>query len=164
MPVRAVHHAVVVRNRASAQWCRVRAALRAVPPARLPIPLLLPCEILLQIAEWLNPESVVAVVCCCKYMCGLYCEDGTFNTEQLWNHLLQRTFPCRHTGAPGPNGPPRLRSTNRLAVGVFSGEWTAYRRELLAVSPSPRASHAPRAFPLSAARIFTPLSPGRPRG
>ena len=105
MPVRAVHHAGAVRSRATARWCRVKAVLRSPPSPilRLPIPLLLPCEVLLQVAEYLPPESVVALVCCCKYMAGLYCEDGTRPTEHLWNALLARTFPARHTGAPGPN-------------------------------------------------------------
>ncbi len=134
MPVRAVHHAGAVRSRATARWCRVKAVLRSPPSPilRLPIPLLLPCEVLLQVAEYLPPESVVALVCCCKYMAGLYCEDGTRPTEHLWNALLARTFPARHTGAPGPNGPPRLRGTSRVAVGIFSAEWTSYRAELLA--------------------------------
>ena len=138
MPVRVVHHSMVVRalnSRATASWGRVRSAFKPPPPARFPIPLLLPCEILLIVAEMLPPEACACLVNCCSYMRGLYCEDGTFATEQLWNALLRRTFPQRYTGAPGPNAPPRLRGSARLALGVFARDWVGYRRMLRAVRP-----------------------------
>ena len=97
-PVRMVHHSIVVpswRNRASASWGRVRAAMSKPGPPRYPIPLLLPCEILLIICEMLPPEACACLINCCSYMRGLYCEDGTFATEQLWVALLRRTFPQR---------------------------------------------------------------------
>ena len=121
MPVRVVHHSMVVRalnSRATASWGRMRSAFKPPPPARFPIPLLLPCEILLIVAEMLPPEACACLVNCCSYMRGLYCEDGTFATEQLWGALLRRTFPQRYTGAPGPNAPPRLRGSARLALGA----------------------------------------------
>ena len=138
MPVRVVHHSTVVRalnSRATASWGRVRSAFKPPPPARFPIPLLLPCEILLIVAEMLPPEACACLVNCCSYMRGLYCEDGTFATEQLWGALLRRTFPQRYTGAPGPNAPPRLRGSARLALGVFARDWVGYRRMLRAVRP-----------------------------
>ena len=138
MPVRVVHHSMVVRalnSRATASWGRMRSAFKPPPPARFPIPLLLPCEILLIVAEMLPPEACACLVNCCSYMRGLYCEDGTFATEQLWNALLRRTFPQRYTGAPGPNAPPRLRGSARLALGVFARDWVGYRRMLRAVRP-----------------------------
>ena len=136
MPVRVVHHSMVVRalnSRATASWGRVRSAFKPPPPARFPIPLILPCEILLIVAEMLPPEACACLVNCCSYMRGLYCEDGTFATEQLWAALLRRTFPQRYTGAPGPNAPPRLRGSARLALGVFARDWVGYRRMLRAV-------------------------------
>ena len=138
MPVRVVHHSMVVRalnSRATASWGRMRSAFKPPPPARFPIPLLLPCEILLIVAEMLPPEACACLVNCCSYMRGLYCEDGTFATEQLWGALLRRTFPQRYTGAPGPNAPPRLRGSARLALGVFARDWVGYRRMLRAVRP-----------------------------
>jgi hypothetical protein len=164
MPVRVVHHSMVVRalnNRATASWGRVRSAFKPPPPARFPIPLILPCEILLIVAEMLPPEACACLVNCCSYMRGLYCEDGTVATEQLWAALLRRTFPQRYTGAPGPNAPPRLRGSARLALGVFARDWVGYRRMLRAVCmrlpppplvvssmPLPCPFHAPSA-PLS---------------
>lgn len=149
MPVRVVHHSMVVRalnSRATASWGRVRSAFKPPPPARFPIPLILPCEILLIVAEMLPPEACACLVNCCSYMRGLYCEDGTFATEQLWAALLRRTFPQRYTGAPGPNAPPRLRGSARLALGVFARDWVGYRRMLRAVRTFPppcRLLHAP---------------------
>ena len=58
--------------------------------ARFPIPLLLPCEILLQLVEMLPPEAVVCLVCTCSYMRGLYCEDAIYPTETLWHALLEK--------------------------------------------------------------------------
>ena len=155
MPVRVVHHSMVVRalnNRATASWGRVRSAFKPPPPARFPIPLILPCEILLIIAEMLPPEACACLVNCCSYMRGLYCEDGTFATEQLWAALLRRTFPQRYTGAPGPNAPPRLRGSARLALGVFARDWVGYRRMLRAVStcPPPPVSSTPLPHPFHA--------------
>ena len=173
MPVRVVHHSMVVRalnSRATASWGRVRSAFKPPPPARFPIPLILPCEILLIVAEMLPPEACACLVNCCSYMRGLYCEDGTFATEQLWAALLRRTFPQRYTGAPGPNAPPRLRGSARLALGVFARDWVGYRRMLRAVRthslpqppccllhapstplphPSLRPFHAPSAPPVT---------------
>ena len=148
-PVRMVHHSIVVpswRNRASASWGRVRAAMSKPGPPQYPIPLLLPCEILLIICEMLPPEACACLINCCSYMRGLYCEDGTFATEQLWVALLRRTFPQRYTGAPGPNAPPRLRGSCRLGIGVLARDWVEYRRMLRAVRPAPfvpaaRATH-----------------------
>ena len=156
MPVRVVHHSMVVRalnSRATASWGRMRSAFKPPPPARFPIPLLLPCEILLIVAEMLPPEACACLVNCCSYMRGLYCEDGTFATEQLWGALLRRTFPQRYTGAPGPNAPPRLRGSARLALGVFARDWVGYRRMLRAVRPS----FLPP--PLPSGPCFTPHSP-----
>ena len=140
MPVRAVHHSTVVRSvqhRASVGWGRIKGALRPPVTLRYPIPLLLPCEILLQLIELMSPEAAVCLVCSCKYMRGLYCEDATYPTENLWHSLLLRTFPARLTGAPGPNGPPRLKKTHRLAVCAFSREWVSYCRLLRAVRSHP---------------------------
>ncbi|KAL1530955.1 hypothetical protein AB1Y20_001846 [Prymnesium parvum] len=126
MPVRVVHHSSVVR-RAAATVHRMRAALRSSPPPRrLPIPLLLPCELLLLLAEQLPPEAVVRLVCCCAAMRTLYARDGATHSDALWAALLQRTFPVRLTGAPGPNAPPRLKGTARLHLCTYSREWTAY--------------------------------------
>jgi hypothetical protein len=112
----------------------MRAAMRPVPPNRFPIPLALPCEIALALFEMLPPESVVSVVCCCWYMYGLYCEDGTFASDQLWAAMLQRTFPSRLTGAPGPNVPPRLlKLSPRLTVCRLAADWMAYVTEIRAV-------------------------------
>ena len=119
----------------------VRAALK--PPEekrRFPIPLALPCEIMLGVFEMLPPEAAVAVVCCCWYMHGLYCEEGTFAADQLFAHLLKRTFPARLTGAPGPNAPPRLRRSNMLTLQALSSDWVAYVRELRAVRAARRSS------------------------
>ena len=155
MPVRVVHHSMVVRalnSRATASWGRMRSAFKPPPPARFPIPLLLPCEILLIVAEMLPPEACACLVNCCSYMRGLYCEDGTFATEQLWNALLRRTFPQRYTGAPGPNAPPRLRGSARLALGVFARDWVGYRRMLRAVRP--HLSSPPHCRPV---RVLPPI-------
>jgi hypothetical protein len=167
MPVRVVHHSMVVRalnNRATASWGRVRSAFKPPPPARFPIPLILPCEILLIVAEMLPPEACACLVNCCSYMRGLYCEDGTVATEQLWAALLRRTFPQRYTGAPGPNAPPRLRGSARLALGVFARDWVGYRRMLRAVRmrlpppPPGRLLHAPSMpLPRPFRTTFAPL-------
>ena len=108
------------RTRATSGWGRVRSAFKPPPPARFPIPLLLPCEILLIVAEMLPPEACACLVNCCSYMRGLYCEDGTFATEQLWGALLRRTFPQRYTGAPGPNAPPRLRGERDQVLNLLA--------------------------------------------
>jgi hypothetical protein len=146
MPTRMVHHlrpsavATAVANRASASLARMRDfSLSSAPPikSRFPIPLALPCEIMLAILEMLPPESAVSLVCCCRYMHGLYCDDeGTFPADQLWDHLLRRTFPLRLTGAPGPNAPPRLRRSNHFTVSQLSCDWVVYARQLRAVSPN----------------------------
>ena len=160
MPVRVVPHSMVVRalnSRATASWGRVRSAFKPPPPARFPIPLILPCEILLIVAEMLPPEACACLVNCCSYMRGLYCEDGTFATEQLWAALLRRTFPQRYTGAPGPNAPPRLRGSARLALGVFARDWVGYRRMLRAVRTfPPPLSSPPRPFHAASAPLVTP--------
>ena len=138
MPARMVHHfSNAVQHRASASWGRVRAALRSSQAARFPIPLALPCEIMLAIFEMLPPESAVSVVCCCQYMQALYCEEGTFFADQFWDGLLRRTFPARLTGAPGPNAPPRLRRSNKLTLCNLSCDWVKYVRELRAVRDAP---------------------------
>ena len=97
---------------------------------RYPIPLALPCELFLGLCDLLPPEAVVALVCCSSYMRALYCEEGTFAADQLWHHLLGRTFPARLTGAPGPNAPPRLRTSNYLTLCALSGDWVRYVRQL----------------------------------
>lgn len=130
-PVRMIYHlSTKVQDRASASWGRVRAVLRASPAARFPIPLVLPCEILLGVIEMLPPESAVSLVCTCWYMRGLYCEEGTFVADQFWDQLLRRTFPMRLTGAPGPNAPPRLRRSNQITLCALSSDWVHYVREL----------------------------------
>jgi len=126
------HFPTKVQHRASASWGRVRAAMRTAPPNRFPIPLALPCELALGLFEMLPPETVVCLVCCCWYMYGLYCEDGTFASDQLWDALLRRTFPSRLTGAPGPNVPPRLRKSPRLTLCTLSSDWGSYVRDLRA--------------------------------
>lgn len=139
MPVRVVHHSNVVRavhHHASVGWGRIKGVLRTTSTLRLPIPLLLPCEILLQLVDLLPPESAVCLVCACKYMRRLYCNDVSYPTDFLWEALLARTFPSRLTGAPGPNGPPRLKKSPRLVVCDFSKQWVAYCRMLRAVSSS----------------------------
>ena len=100
--------------------------------------------------ELLPPESTVSVVCCCWYMHGLYCEEGTFAADQLWAQVLKRTFPHRLTGAPGPNSPPRLRRSNYWTLSALSGDWVRYVRELRAVSDTP--SHPP-SHPLPPMRL-----------
>ena len=134
-----MHHSLVVRARMSANWNRVKASMRAPVPARYPIPLLLPCEILLIVCEMLPPEACACLVNCCKFMHGLYCEDGSVWTEQLWNALLRRTFPQRYTGAPGPNAPPRVRGSCRIGIGVLAREWVECRRLIKAVRRRPRS-------------------------
>ena len=136
-----VHHLIpsTIANRASASMNRMRAVLTPIPAkSRFPIPLALPCEIMLAIFEMLPPESAVSLVCCCWYMNGLYCEEGTFPADELWAQLLRRTFPLRLTGAPGPNAPPRLRRSNHLTVSQLSCDWCEYARQLRAVSHLPR--------------------------
>jgi len=127
-----VHHFQALQRSTTGSWGRIlaRAGSKAPPMTRLPIPLMLPCEILLGILEMLPPEAVVSLVCCCWYMHGLYCEEGTFAADQLWSHLLKRTFPARLTGAPGPNAPPRLRRSNYLTLSALSSDWVQYVREL----------------------------------
>ena len=114
----------------------MRAVFRHAPvvsPTRFPIPILLPCEIVMDLVERLSPEAAVRLVCCCQYMRGLYCEDGIFPTDDLWASLLLRTWPTRLTGAPGPNAPPRLRLSARGQLSVFSAQWVGYVRELRSV-------------------------------
>ena len=83
--------------------------------------------------ELMPPESVVCLVCCCSYMRAIYCEEGTFASDQLWKHLLKRTFPVRLTGAPGPNAPPRVpRRSNMMTVCALSRDWVEYVRALRA--------------------------------
>ena len=122
-----------VHRRRDKSWSRFAPRVsRTVLVVHFPIPLALPVEILLGLFEMLPPEAVVSLVCCCRYMHGLYCEDGTFATDQLWDALLRRTFPLRLTGAPGPNVPPRLRQNPRLTVCMLSGDWMKYVQELRA--------------------------------
>jgi len=131
-PVRMVHHFQAIQRSTTASLSRVRAVLKTPPSSRFPIPLALPCELVLCIFEMLPPEAVVSLVCCCWYMHGLYCEEGTFAADQLWAHLLKRTFPARLTGAPGPNAPPRLRRSNYLTLSALSSDWVRYVRQLRA--------------------------------
>lgn len=146
MPTRMVHHllpsavASAVARRASRAASQIQSSLSPAPPikSRFPIPLALPCEIMLAIFQMLPPEAAVSLVCCCRYMHGLYCDDeGTFPADQLWDQLLRRTFPSRLTGAPGPNAPPRLRRSNRLTVSQLSCDWVRYARQIREVSRSP---------------------------
>jgi hypothetical protein len=136
MPVRMIHKtAQAVQQRASRSWGRMMSSALTKDPSggpskKFPIPLALPCEIMLGIFEMLPPESAVSLVFCCWYMRGLYCEEGTFPADQLWAQLLRRTFPVRLTGAPGPNAPPRLRRSNQLTLSALSGDWVDYAREL----------------------------------
>lgn len=141
-----IHHfSQSIQRRTSDSWGRIQNTLKKTPPSsRFPIPLALPCEIMLGVMEMLPPESVVAVVCCCQYMHGLYTEEGTFVADQLWDQLLRRTFPARLTGAPGPNAPPRLRRgsnhlklSNKLTLSALSSDWVQYVRELRAVRCTP---------------------------
>ena len=142
MPARMVHR---FQHRASAGWGRVRAVLKpSPPPPPFPIPLALPIELQLAIFEQLPPESIVALVCCCSYMHGLYSDDGSFATEQLWGPLLRRTFPSRLTGAPGPNAPPRLKRAPRLVVSAFGNQWVDYLKQLRAVRTRRRRAREPR--------------------
>ena len=147
MPVRAVHHSTVVRavhHRASATVNRMRAAIspsKVLP--RFPIPLLLPCEILLKVVDDMPPEAAVCLVCTCKHMRGLYSEDGIYPSDALWTSLLARTFPVRLTGAPGPNAPPRLKGTDRQKLCAYSAGWVQYARALRAVR-RPQASLPPQ--------------------
>lgn len=158
MPARMVHHFQAMQRTTSASFLRgVRAMVKPTPTAvRFPIPLALPCEIMLGIFEMMPPESVVAVVCCCWYMHGLYCEEGTFAADELWKHLLARTFPARLTGAPGPNAPPRLRRSNYVSLRNLSNDWVAYVRELRAVRAGPPSPPRPVACP---PRLILRVSP-----
>lgn len=137
MPVRAVHHSTVVRavhHRASAIKGRIKGALRPPATARFPIPLYLPCEILLLVIDELPPEAAVCLLCACKDVRTLYCDDSIYPSNTVWRSLLSRTFPLRLTGAPGPNAPPRLKMNDRLTLCEFSRDWTSYCRQLRAVS------------------------------
>ena len=136
-----VHHFTAMRSTSASWGRRLQEGMRTAsggllskpppPTSRFPIPLALPVEIMLGIFEMLPPEAAVSVVCCCWYMHGLYCEEGTFASDQLWTHLLKRTFPARLTGAPGPNAPPRLRSrSNYATLATLSNDWVHYVREL----------------------------------
>ena len=146
MPARMVHHFQALQRSTSASWGRVKAALKAPTSTRFPIPLALPCEIMLGVFEMLPPEAVVSVVCCCWYMHGLYTEEGTFAADQLWDHLLKRTFPVRLTGAPGPNAPPRIfRRSNYLTLSTLSSDWVQYVRELRSVRARAAATPPPTA-------------------
>ena len=138
---RMVHHFTAMRSTSASWGRRLQEGMRTAsggllskpppPTSRFPIPLALPVEIMLGIFEMLPPEAAVSVVCCCWYMHGLYCEEGTFASDQLWTHLLKRTFPARLTGAPGPNAPPRLRSrSNYATLATLSNDWVHYVREL----------------------------------
>ena len=138
MPARMVHHFQALQKTTSASWGRMSRMIKPVPvSARFPIPLVLPIEIMLGIFEMMPPEAVVAAICTCWYMHGLYCEEGTFAADELWKHLLARTFPARLTGAPGPNAPPRLRRSNMSSVRNLSNDWVAYVREIRAVRRRP---------------------------
>ena len=141
MPVRAVHHGLspvrLASRGLSAGWERMRSSLRPAPAPRLPIPLMLPCEIFDLVVQQLPPEAVVRLICSCRYLRGLYCENGSDVTNGLWEALLRRTFPTRFTGAPGPNSPTLKKCSSRDAVAAYAREWVPYHRALRA---SPRVT------------------------
>lgn len=125
-----IHH--LLRGRPSRVGYSLGSKATAPPPVRFPILLALPVEIVLGLFEMLPPEAIVSAVCCCWYMYGLYCEDGTYAGDQLWDPLLRRTFPSRLTGAPGPNAPPRVRKSPRLTLCSLAANWCQYVRDLRA--------------------------------
>ena len=132
-PPRMIHHINALKGSSLSRIRFSSSKAEKASSTGFPILLALPVEIILGLFEMLPPEAVMRAVCCCWYMYGLYCEDGTFASDQLWDTLLRRTFPSRLTGAPGPNVPPRLRKSPRLTLCSLAADWVDYVRELRAV-------------------------------